>query len=151
MIEIRKANIGDLEPLLENRIEFITSIREITNLKEFKEETRAYLKENLEKENLIAYIAIEARKIISSSILAIYNILPTPSSLKGKNGVLLNVYTLKEYRRQGLSQKLLEELIIEAKARGVSKIQLDYTEDGYELYKKLGFEVLEREMVLKLG
>lgn len=63
---------------------------------------------------------------------------------------MLNVYTLEAYRHQGLAYDLLTKLIEEAKRLGVGKIQLDYTDDGYPLYKKIGFVELDREMILKL-
>jgi len=49
-----------------------------------------------------------------------------------------------------LAYQLLTKLFAEAKRLGVEKILLDFTDDGYPLYKKTGFEKLEREMVLKL-
>ena len=76
--------------------------------------------------------------------------MPVPSCLNGKTGLLLNVYTLKAYRHKGLAYSLLTKLIEDAKRLGVGKIQLDYTDDGYPLYKKIGFKKLDREMGLKL-
>lgn len=57
---------------------------------------------------------------------------------------------LKAYRKQGLACNLLTKLINEAKLAGVGKVKLSYTDDGYPLYKKIGFKNLDREMVLKL-
>lgn len=149
-MEIRKAKLSDIGILVDNRLEFVCSIRNIANTDEFRIHTREYFQKHLEDDTLIAYIAIDNEKIISSCILCIYETLPVPSCLNGKTGLLLNVYTLKDYRHQGLGYSLLTELIEEAKKLGVGKIQLDYTDDGYPLYKKLGFEKLDREMVLRL-
>lgn len=147
---IKKAGKDEIDLLTENRMEFVSLIRDISNKDEFKENTRKYLKNYIEKDNLISYIAMEQEKIVSSCILCIYETLPTPSCINGKSGLLLNVYTLEGYRRKGLAIKLLEKLIQDAKALGVDKILLDYTDDGYGLYKKLGFEELDRQMRLKL-
>lgn len=149
-MEIRKVKLEDIDMLVDNRLEFICSIRNIPNIDEFKMNTKEYCKKHLEDDSLIAFIALDNGKIVASCILCIYETLPIPSCLNGKIGLLLNVYTLKAYRHQGLAYSLLTQLIEEAKRLEVGKIQLDYTDDGYPLYKKLGFEKLDREMVLKL-
>lgn len=149
-MEIRKAILNDINMLAENRLEFICTIRDIENKEDFFISTQSYLQNHLADDSFISYIAVDDGKIVSSCILCIYDTLPIPSCLNGKAGLLLNVYTLKEYRHQGLAYTLLSKLINEAKQRGVGKIHLDYTDDGYPLYKKLGFKELDREMVLKL-
>lgn len=149
-MEVRKAELRDIEALVDNRLEFVCSIREIENRDEFRKHTKEYIRKHLGGESLVAFIALDNRKIVSSCILCIYETLPIPSCISGKAGLLLNVYTLKDYRYQGLAYSLLRKLIKEAKSMGVGKIQLDYTDDGYPLYKKIGFEKLDREMVLNL-
>lgn len=149
-MEIRKVKLSDVDILIDNRLEFVSSIRNVENIDEFRIHTREYFQKHLEDDSLIAFIAINDGKIASSGILCIYETLPVPSCLNGKTGLLLNVYTLKEYRHRGLAYGLLTKLIEEAKKLKVGKIQLDYTDDGYPLYKKIGFKKLDREMVLKL-
>ncbi|MDD3224130.1 MAG: GNAT family N-acetyltransferase [Clostridium sp.] len=149
-MEIRKIKSSDIDILIDNRLEFVCSIRNVKNIEEFRIHTRRYIEKHLEDNSLIAFIAVDNGKIVSSSILCIYETLPVPSCLNGKTGLLLNVYTLKEYRHQGLAGRLLIKIVEEAKKLEVVKIQLDYTDDGYQLYKKMGFKRLDREMILKL-
>lgn len=149
-MDIRKVNLCDIDLLINNRIEFLYSIKSITYQEDFRRSTREYLQKHIVDDSVISFIAVKDGKIISSCILCIYETLPTPSCLSGRTGLLLNVYTCLEYRRQGLAYRVLTRLIEEAKRLNVGKILLDYTDDGYPLYKKLGFEELDREMVLKL-
>lgn len=149
-MEIIKVKLSNIDMLVDNRLEFVCSIRNIANRDDFRMHTREYFQKHLEDDSLIAFTAMDNGKIVASCILCIYETLPVPSCLNGKTGLLLNVYTLKAYRHKGLAYSLLIKLIEEAKRLGVGKIQLDYTDDGYPLYKKMGFEKLDREMVLKL-
>jgi len=149
-MDIRKAVFSDIDMLADNRVEFVCSIANIENKDEFRVYTREYLHKHFEDGSLLSYIAVDGGKIVSACILCIYQTLPIPSCMNGKTGLLLNVNTHKEYRRQGLAFTLISKLIEEAKLVNVSKIQLDYTDDGYQLYKKLGFTGLDSEMVLKL-
>ena len=63
---------------------------------------------------------------------------------------LLNVFTKSAYRRQGHAEKLVRMLLCEAKNRGVEKITLSCTEEGFALYQKLSFNISENQMELKL-
>ena len=149
-MEIRKAKLEDLDMLVDNRLEFVTSIRKIENEEQLRLDTKEYLISHLNSDSLLYYICLEEEKIVSSCLLCIYNTIPTPSSLNGKRGLLLNVYTLKGYRRRGLASKVITQLIQEAKKLEVSRIQLDYTEDGLPLYESLGFKKLDHEMGITL-
>jgi N-acetylglutamate synthase-like GNAT family acetyltransferase len=60
------------------------------------------------------------------------------------------VHTAAPYRRQGLSTRVLQQILEEAGALGLGEIFLDYTADGKALYEKLGFSHLDKDMVLKL-
>ena len=55
-----------------------------------------------------------------------------------------NVAVRQDYRRQGIGEALLRELIIRLRARGVKKMYLEVAvcnEPAYRLYGKLGFTV----------
>ena len=149
-MEYKKLELSYIDDFIENRMEFVTSIRNIENVDLFREKTLKYIKNNINNDNLIIYIAVDKKKIISSCMLCIFETAPIPSSLDGKVGELLNVYTKKEYRRQGHSSKLIKLLIEDAKAKGISKIILEYTKEGYSLYKSLGFKDTYRHMEYKL-
>jgi len=63
-----------------------------------------------------------------------------PHFINGKVGNVLSVYTLGRYRRQGISTRLMQEIILFSKEKGLDFIELSATEEGHPLYKKLGFE-----------
>lgn len=54
-------------------------------------------------------------------------------------GDILNMYTIPQARRKGISAMILEHLIEEARSRGISKISLHTSKDGERLYRKYNF------------
>ena len=71
--------------------------------------------------------------------------------LEWKIGTLLNVYTYPEYRKNGIATDVIKMIIEEAKKQNVSIINLLATENGENVYKKLGFlETEDKSMRLKL-
>ncbi|MBQ7463579.1 MAG: GNAT family N-acetyltransferase, partial [Lachnospiraceae bacterium] len=65
----------------------------------------------------------------------------------GKRAHLMNVYTMKEWQRQGIAEKMVSMLTDEAGKRGVTEISLDATEEGRPLYEKLGYVPSKEGMV----
>ena len=53
---------------------------------------------------------------------------------------ILSVFTEKEYRGQGISTRLMNDVVNYAKENKLCYIDLKATEEGYSLYKKIGFE-----------
>lgn len=149
-MEYRKLRENEITAFVENRIEFVKMIGELKEVGLFKVKTTEYIKKNINKDNLLIYIAVKDNEIISSCMLCIFETIPLPSNYSGKTGELLNVYTKKEYRRQGHAAKLIKLLIDEARKKGVGKINLSYTAGGYPLYKLLGFKKIDNQMEYRL-
>lgn len=150
-MEIRRATIEDIDMLIHNRIEFVKTFKPLKNEEEFTKTTYDYMSKHLISGNLLAIVAIEDNQLVSNAILTIYETLPRPSAQKGKCGLLLNVNTKEEYRRKNIATQVLNMLIEEATKLGVGRITLDYTSYSYELYKKLGFVELNKEMCLNIN
>ncbi|MDD6656230.1 MAG: GNAT family N-acetyltransferase [Lachnospiraceae bacterium] len=77
-------------------------------------------------------------------------LLPSFFHPTGKRAHLMNVYTRKYHRRMGISKKMVETLINEAKEYGVTEISLDVTEMGRPLYEVLGFVASSSGMVMEI-
>ena len=149
-MEYRRAGINDIEKFVEHRIRFVTSIRSIEDVALFRERTRAYIAEHIDKQDLLVFLAVEGDEIVSSCMACIFETAPLPSNLSGKSAELLNVFTVEGHRRKGHAEKLLHMMLGEAKRCSVSKIVLSYTEDGRGLYEKLGFTHLDKQMTIRL-
>lgn len=149
-MEIRRATENDIEGLVENRMDFISSIKNIRPPKTFEDLTYNRIKDQLKNGSLVAWIAVEEKKIVSAVILCITQQIPSPISITGKIGYVYNVFTVPEYRRQGLALKLLEQMKEFSLDNGISFLNLTATEDGFPLYQKAGYKLLEHEMRMSL-
>ena len=61
----------------------------------------------------------------------------------------MNVYVRPDQRGQGLARRLLERVLDECAAHGVTQVSLHASEAGRPLYEKLGFKPTN-EMKLKV-
>ncbi len=137
-----KALVQDINTLTDLRIAYLQEdLGEITDtdLELIKTSLPSYYQKHLNKD-LMVYVARNEEDIVSCAFLLIVEKPMSPSFITGRTGTVLNVYTKPEYRNKGYAKKLMVMMLEDATAQGVSIIELKSTEDGYSLYKSVGFE-----------
>ena len=100
---------------------------------------------------LVAFVArdedraVEGTKgnIVSVAYLHIIEMPANSILLSGLFGDVLSVYTEHEYRGKGLCTQLMKNLVEYGKERGLGRIDLKATDEGYPIYEKVGFKETE--------
>ena len=139
-----KADRNDTEALVKLRVEYI-----LADFGDVPAETMAaiadalpdYFNEHLGKD-LFAFVCRADSTIAGCCLLHVSEMPPNPSFIHGKTGTVLNVYTRPLFRKKGIAHKLMEMLLNESEKLGLDYVELKATDEGYGLYKKLGFEKL---------
>ena len=135
-----KATIKDINMLTDLRLAYLQEdLGVITDKQLIQESLPGYYEKHLNKD-LMVYVARDEEDIVSCAFLLIVEKPMSPSFITGKTGTVLNVYTKPEYRNKGYAKKLMTMMLEDATAQDVSVIELKSTEDGYLLYKSVGFE-----------
>ena len=140
-VTIDQANMGDLEQLIELRLAYLSDdFGELSDeqVMQLREELPGYLQQHLGWD-LLAFAAREEERIVSCAWLLLVEKPPSPRFPNGHTGVLFNVYTDPSHRRQGFARRTMGALIEEAYRRKLDVLELHATEDGYPLYRALGF------------
>ncbi len=153
-IKYRRACVNDIDKLCNCRIEFLNSffdheMDEETEL--LSKEIKEYLLQAIPANTFIAWIAEHDGKLVGTSGMAIWQVLPKYNAPTGNIGYVLNMYTLPEMRKKGIGTRLLNELISEAKSMGLDYLNLHASEEGMKIYRKAGFtEPEQAELGLRL-
>ena len=152
MSKIRYINTtkADIELLMQVRFEMLRKVNDLSDEYEYDETLVAESRKYFENGNQTTVLAIDDETVVGCASLSYIWIMPTFDHPTGIRAHLMNVYTKSGYRRRGISKRMVEMLIDEAKAKGVTEISLDSTEMGRPLYKALGFEENGAGMVLEL-
>ena len=154
MITFDIAKEEDIEELIRLRIAYMKD-----DFGSVSEEEKAgmesqlpdYFKRKLGTE-LIAFTARDEGRIVSVAYLHIIEMPANSILLNGLFGDVLSVYTEPEYRGRGLCTQLMKNLVEYGRARGLGRIDLKATDDGYPVYAKVGFVETEhryRDMSFK--
>lgn len=149
MITVEKAGKDRLADILKIRREMLAVVNNVPE-SGISDEIMRISEEYFSSEDHTTALAYCDGKLAGCASICWLNVMPTYSHPTGKRGHIMNVYTRSEYRRMGAARKMVEFLISEARARGVTHISLDATEMGRPLYEALGFHISEESMGLDL-
>ena len=136
-----KATAEDIAQLTELRIAYLAEdYGELTekDLEIIKRDLPDYFIRNLNK-NIFGYVARDEREIVACALLLVIEKPMSPAFITGKTGTVLNVYTKSEYRHKGHARKVMNMLMEDVSDMELSVVELKATEDGYQLYRSLGF------------
>jgi len=137
-----EANKGDIDELVRLRIAYmIDDFGQISEYERTCMETQLpeYFERRLGKE-LIAFVARAEDRVVAVAYLLVIEKPANPFLLNGFEGEVLSVYTEEAYRGRGICSQLMKNLIEYGKNKGLCRINLMATDEGYPIYKKLGFE-----------
>ena len=136
------ANKDDIPELIRLRLAYIIddygSISESEH-QAMEEQLPDYFERRLGKE-LIAFVARAEGRLVAAAYLLIIEKPANPSMPNGLVGEVFSVFTEREYRCKGISTRLMNDMIAYAREKRLCHIYLKATDEGYSLYKKLGFE-----------
>ena len=141
-MNIDKAGTGDIEALVKMRLSYLVEDNGSLDAQDFaaiKKELPGYFQAHLGKD-LFVYVIRDRQNIVSCAFLLIVEKPMSPAFINGRTGMVLNVYTCPSYRRKGCAKKIMEALLAEAKKMKISVIELKATEEGYPLYRSVGFD-----------
>lgn len=141
-IKIREIGTTEVELLTTYRMAYLTEMQgersEEYQLK-LKNELTQYFIQALAEDRLFAFLAEQDSEILSFGAMVLKKIPGDFNQSSYLEGDILNMYTVPFARRKGISAMILEQLLVEACRRGISKVALHTSKDGEKLYRKFGF------------
>ena len=154
-IKYRRANIGDIEVLVELRIRFLNELNnnpEDEETDSLKKALREYFSNAIPSNEFIGWLAERNNKVLGTGGIVVWQMPGRYGFESGKLGYICNMYTIPEARRRGISTQLLAELTREAKSLELGYLHLCAHKDAIKIYRKTGFaEPHHLEMQLKLN
>ena len=146
---VRRAAAGDAGTLARHRAEMFRDMGQLPAglYDPLVEASRAYFAAALPDGRSVAWVAELAdgsREIVGGAVLQLRELLPRPAPqgerlVRGPQGMILNVFTERAWRRHGVAQALMQELLAWCRANGIESVVLHASEQGRPLYEKLGF------------
>lgn len=144
-LKIRRANLRDLEILVEHRrgMWHDMGYKNKVELDKADKVYRRWAKPRLKTGELVGFIVKAGEQIAGSGCLWLQPVQPRPGrpGFKGDGQpYLLSMYTQHAFRGKGVATKIVQESIRWAKAKGFPRMTLHASDMGKSIYEKLGFK-----------
>ena len=140
-ITVRTADKNDIETLVKFRFLYMTDVEGELSEKQvnaLNEQLPVYFEKHI-GQDFTAYLAEDNGKPVAVIFMVRLEKPASVHFLSGSTCYLMNVYTDFEYRRMGIASQILDRLIADARAEGITCIDLSATEMGRHVYLKKGF------------
>jgi len=146
---IRRATAADAGVLARHRAEMFRDMGELpaSVYDTLIDAARAYLTQAVTDGRYVGWVAeldAGSREIIGGAGLQLRELLPRPDVarerlVRGPQGLIVNVYTERAWRRKGVADALMRELLQWCRENGIESVVLHASDEGRPLYERLGF------------
>lgn len=150
MVTIRRATEFDIPELVRQRRLMFEAMgfKDPQKLHMTEQSSKKFFTKNMSCNKFHGWVAVtKAGKIVSNAGIIIDQHPPGPINSTGKIAYIFNLFTLPEFRHQGIARRIMQTILEWIKEVGIVIVTLHATEEGENLYKKLGF-TLSKEMHL---
>ena len=150
--EFRLATPADVEALVKLRAAFLAELTGCNpNEPVLLNAISRYFAEKLRTGDFQAYVAVVDGRVVATSGLIVRQNPPSAKNLEGREGFVLNVYTIPAFRGRRIATALLERTIVAAREAGCGRVVLHASDRAVPIYKRAGFVPVNTEMRLELG
>ncbi|MBN2379570.1 GNAT family N-acetyltransferase [candidate division WOR-3 bacterium] len=153
-VTYHRATKAEIDVLVEFRLRFLAEhagCKKLPDEDTLREYLKGYFEKAIPEVAFLAWLAKKNDEVVATSGMVIWQMPPNNSVKTGRQGYILNMYTVPDARRQGICAVLLEKMIDEAKALGLSRVHLHASKMGEGIYRRRGFrEPGEVELLMRL-
>ena len=141
-MKIRQYTEEDIPQLIKMRFDFTAETYEIdpNTYDDFVIECGAFLEAIVESTRWHVWVAEVKGVIVSHIFVEIIDTVPRPGRKKSPYGFITNVYTIPEYRSQGIGGEILEIINEWSKEIGLTFLTVWPSEASTEFYRRHGFD-----------
>lgn len=151
LFSIRRTTVADASAIARHRAEMFSDMGQLPPAlyDPLVQETIARLKIMIPEGEYVGWLAAPAEDpatIVAGAGVQLRHALPHALAAashevlaRGRQGIVLNVFTEKAWRKKGAARRLMEEMLAWAKTAGLDTLVLHAAPDGRHLYESLGF------------
>ncbi|WP_412131973.1 GNAT family N-acetyltransferase [Lactobacillus equicursoris] len=150
MVKLDKKAVDDFWHLRKELFLELGEITTETDVEELESASKKYYLDHIGKD-LLNWGIRQDGHLVAIGSLCLFSRIPYQENLTGQEGYILNIFTSKNYRKQGMANQILDAIIDEAKKRGVRRLWLSSSDQGKSIYLNKGFREKANEMELFLA
>lgn len=153
MFTIRDAYLRDIDMIVDLRMKLLFELGKLEKedgTAKLQDATRSYFINKIQAGEFRVWIAENAGQIIGMTCIQFIEHPPVYENINGIEAHVMDVYTVNEWRGQGIAKAILLQIIEYAKEKKAKRVVLNTLGADKRIYEKLGFISITNEMELYL-
>lgn len=150
MITIREISNKDIPQLVNMRLRMLEETTDEELPEGLDKQIRRFVRKHMEDGTCRGVVAEKKGKVVADAVIYLFETMPDEINIVGRTAMLYNVYTLPEYRGQGIMAKILPEVIRLARDAGAKELKMTAAQKAIPLYERMGFHVNDDVMKMVL-
>ena len=138
---VRPATLSDIPALVALRRAMFEDMghRDTADLDAMACASTGYFLHTLPTGEFLAWLAEANGKVIASGGCTIHSPPPGVANLDGREGYIMSMYTLPEWRGRGIATAILQTILDHLRAQGICMATLRASPAGRPIYERIGF------------
>ena len=147
---IREITPEDIEIIARMRIMMLDEVTTEPLPAELENQIRRFVWRHMRDRTCLGVVAETDGRVIADAVIYLFETMPDEVNVKGLTAMLYNVYTLPEFRGQGIMARMLPEVIRLAREAGAVELKMTAEKKAIPLYERMGFHVNDDAMKMVL-
>ena len=147
---IREINLGDVGIITRMRVQMLEEVTEKPLPEGLDSSVHRFILKHMMDNTCLGVVAEENGKVIADAVIYLFETMPDEINVPGLTAMLYNVYTLPEYRGQGIMARMLPEVIRLAREAGAVELKMSAEKKAIPLYERMGFQLSDNSMHMYL-
>lgn len=147
---IREITPEDIEDIVSMRLRMLDETTDETLPEGLDVHIRRFVWRHMEDGTCLGVVAEKDGRVVADAVIYLFETMPDEINIAGRTAMLYNVYTLPEFRGQGIMARMLPEVIRLAKEAGAVELKMTAAKKAIPLYERMGFHVNDDAMKMHL-
>lgn len=147
---IRKIIPADIESIVNMRMRMLAETTDDPMPDGLDKQIRRFVRRHMEDGTCMGVLAEENGQVIADAVIYIFETMPDEINMVGRTAMLYNVYTIPEFRDQGIMTQMLPVVIDLAREAGAVELKMTAAPKAIPLYERMGFRVNDDAMNMVL-
>ena len=147
---IRKIIPADIESIVNMRMRMLDETTDESMPEGLDKQIRRFVRRHMEDGTCMGVLAEKNGRVIADAVIYIFETMPDEINMVGRTAMLYNVYTVPEFRGQGIMAQMLPAVIDLAREAGAVELKMTAAPKAVPLYERMGFRLTEDAMSMIL-
>lgn len=149
-MKIREITKEDIEIITGMRMQMLDEVTDAPLPDGLEAQIWRFVHKHMCDNTCLGVVAEKDGKVVADAVIYLFETMPDEVNVVGRTAMLYSVYTLPEFRGQGIMAQILPRVIQLARDAGAVELKMTAEKKAIPLYERMGFHVNDDAMKMCL-